>query len=238
MNQLKRLGASADLSRERFTMGENGAPEDQMVRAVTKVFVELYKQGLIYRAKRLVNWHPGLETAISDLEVENIEVNGHMWHLSYPIEGSDESHRRRHHPARDHARRHRRRRASRRRALQAPHRQVRDPAARRPPHPDRRRRIRRPGARLGRGEDHARRTTSTTSKSASASTRARSTSSRPAATINDNAPEEVPRPRPLRGAQADPRRPRSASASSITSRTRRSWCRTTRRPSSSSSSRT
>ncbi|QQR35258.1 valine--tRNA ligase [Devosia oryziradicis] len=85
MNQLKRLGASADFSRERFTMGENGVPDDQMVRAVTKVFVELHKRGLIYRAKRLVNWHPGLETAISDLEVENIEIKGHMWHLRYPL---------------------------------------------------------------------------------------------------------------------------------------------------------
>jgi valyl-tRNA synthetase len=85
MNQLKRLGASADYSRERFTMGEAGAPDDQMVRAVIKVFVELHKRGLIYRAKRLVNWHPGLETAISDLEVENIEVKGHMWHLRYPL---------------------------------------------------------------------------------------------------------------------------------------------------------
>ncbi len=85
MNQLKRLGASADYSRERFTMGEAGAPDDQMVRAVIKVFVELHKRGLIYRAKRLVNWHPGLETAISDLEVENIEIKGHMWHLRYPL---------------------------------------------------------------------------------------------------------------------------------------------------------
>ncbi|WEK06346.1 MAG: valine--tRNA ligase [Candidatus Devosia phytovorans] len=85
MNQLKRLGASADFSRERFTMGENGAPDDQMVQAVIKVFVELHKRGLIYRAKRLVNWHPGLETAISDLEVENIEIKGHMWHLRYPL---------------------------------------------------------------------------------------------------------------------------------------------------------
>ena len=85
MNQLKRLGASADFSREKFTMGERGQEDDQMVRAVTKVFVELHKRGLIYRAKRLVNWHPGLETAISDLEVENIEVKGHMWHLRYPL---------------------------------------------------------------------------------------------------------------------------------------------------------
>ncbi|MHA6299013.1 valine--tRNA ligase [Devosia sp. CAU 1758] len=85
MNQLKRLGASADFSREKFTMGERGEADDQMVRAVTKVFVELHKRGLIYRAKRLVNWHPSLETAISDLEVENIEVKGHMWHLRYPL---------------------------------------------------------------------------------------------------------------------------------------------------------
>jgi valyl-tRNA synthetase len=85
LNQLKRLGASADFSRERFTMGDRGEPGEQMVQAVTKVFVELYRRGLIYRAKRLVNWHPGLETAISDLEVENIEVKGNMWHLRYPL---------------------------------------------------------------------------------------------------------------------------------------------------------
>ena len=85
MNQLRRLGASADWSRERFTMGDRGQPDDQMVRAVIKVFVELHNRGLIYRAKRLVNWHPGLETAISDLEVENIEVKGNMWHLRYPL---------------------------------------------------------------------------------------------------------------------------------------------------------
>ncbi|MEO8883024.1 MAG: valine--tRNA ligase [Devosia sp.] len=85
INQLKRLGASADWSRERFTLGEHGGADDQMVRAVTKVFVDLYNKGLIYRDKRLVNWHPGLETAISDLEVENIEVAGHMWHVRYPL---------------------------------------------------------------------------------------------------------------------------------------------------------
>jgi valyl-tRNA synthetase len=79
LNQLKRLGASCDWSRERFTMDEG------LSRAVLKVFVELYKDGLIYRDKRLVNWHPGLQTAISDLEVENIDVNGHMWHLRYPL---------------------------------------------------------------------------------------------------------------------------------------------------------
>ncbi len=85
VNQLKRLGASADWSRERFTMDEG------LSAAVRKVFIELWKKGLIYRAKRLVNWHPGLETAISDLEVENIEVAGKMWHLSYPVEDSSET---------------------------------------------------------------------------------------------------------------------------------------------------
>ncbi|MGN6489483.1 MAG: valine--tRNA ligase [Devosia sp.] len=85
LNQLRRLGASADWSRERFTMDEG------LSEAVRKVFVGLYNKGLIYRAKRLVNWHPGLETAVSDLEVENIETNGKMWHLKYPIEGTDET---------------------------------------------------------------------------------------------------------------------------------------------------
>jgi len=85
LNQLRRLGASADWSRERFTMDEG------LSEAVRKVFVTLYNKGLIYRAKRLVNWHPGLETAVSDLEVENIETNGKMWHLKYPIEGTDET---------------------------------------------------------------------------------------------------------------------------------------------------
>ncbi|MCB9993737.1 MAG: valine--tRNA ligase [Hyphomicrobiaceae bacterium] len=83
LNQLRRLGASCDWSRERFTMDEG------LSRAVLKVFVGLYEKGLIYRAKRLVNWHPGLQTAISDLEVENIEVDGHMWHFKYPLEGGE-----------------------------------------------------------------------------------------------------------------------------------------------------
>ena len=80
-NQLKRLGASCDWSRERFTM------DDGLSQAVLKVFVELFKQGLIYRDKRLVNWDPKLITAISDLEVIQVEVNGHLWHFDYPIEG-------------------------------------------------------------------------------------------------------------------------------------------------------
>jgi valyl-tRNA synthetase len=77
--QLRRLGASCDWSRERFTMDEG------LSRAVTKVFVELHKQGLIYKDKRLVNWDPKLLTAISDLEVEQHEVKGHLWHLRYPL---------------------------------------------------------------------------------------------------------------------------------------------------------
>jgi valyl-tRNA synthetase len=76
INQLKRLGASCDWSREKFTMGENGAPDDQMVRAVTKVFVDLYNKGLIYKDKRLVNWDPHFQTAISDLEVVQVEKRG------------------------------------------------------------------------------------------------------------------------------------------------------------------
>src|SRR6476469_54462 len=79
--QLKRLGASCDWSRERFTMDEG------LSRAVRKVFVELYRQGLIYKDKRLVNWDPNLLTAISDLEVQQVEVKGHLWHIRYPLEG-------------------------------------------------------------------------------------------------------------------------------------------------------
>ncbi len=94
INQLKRLGASCDWSREAFTMsGAPGAPADvaggNFHDAVIKVFVEMYNKGLIYRGKRLVNWDPHFETAISDLEVENIEVDGHMWHFKYPLAGGE-----------------------------------------------------------------------------------------------------------------------------------------------------
>jgi valyl-tRNA synthetase len=82
--QLRRLGASCDWSRERFTMDEG------LSRAVLKVFVQLYREGLIYKDKRLVNWDPKLLTAISDLEVVQKEIKGHLWHLKYPIEGTDE----------------------------------------------------------------------------------------------------------------------------------------------------
>jgi valyl-tRNA synthetase len=81
VNQLKRLGASCDWSRERFTMDQG------LSRAVAKVFVELHRDGLIYKDKRLVNWDPKLLTAISDLEVQQIEVKGSLWYLRYPLEG-------------------------------------------------------------------------------------------------------------------------------------------------------
>jgi valyl-tRNA synthetase len=81
VNQLKRLGASCDWSRERFTMDEG------LSQAVLKVFVQLYKEGLIYKDKRLVNWDPKLLTAISDLEVIQVEGKGQMWHFRYPLDG-------------------------------------------------------------------------------------------------------------------------------------------------------
>jgi valyl-tRNA synthetase len=85
VNQLRRLGASCDWSRERFTLDEG------LSAAVRRVFVQLHKQGLIYRDKRLVNWDPHFQTAISDLEVEQKEVDGAYWHFAYPLEdGSGE----------------------------------------------------------------------------------------------------------------------------------------------------
>ena len=81
--QLRRLGASCDWANERFTMDEGFS------KAVIKVFVDLYNQGLLYRDKRLVNWDPHFKTAISDLEVESREVDGHMWHFKYPLAGGE-----------------------------------------------------------------------------------------------------------------------------------------------------
>ncbi len=80
-SQLRRLGATPDWDREAFTMDEN------LSKAVVKVFVQLYKDGLLYRDKRLVNWDPKFHSAISDLEVESREVKGHLWHIQYEIEG-------------------------------------------------------------------------------------------------------------------------------------------------------
>ncbi|MHA3978937.1 valine--tRNA ligase [Halovulum sp. GXIMD14794] len=96
VEQLKRLGASCDWDRNAFTMagaagdtrtGHENSPDFH--DAVLKVFVDLYEKGLIYRGKRLVNWDPHFETAISDLEVENIDVDGHMWHFKYPLAGGE-----------------------------------------------------------------------------------------------------------------------------------------------------
>ncbi len=82
--QLRKLGATPDWKRERFTMDEG------LSKAVLKAFVQLYREKLIYRDKRLVNWDPKLHTAISDLEVEQKEKKGHMWHIRYPVEGATE----------------------------------------------------------------------------------------------------------------------------------------------------
>ncbi|MGQ0444769.1 MAG: valine--tRNA ligase [Beijerinckiaceae bacterium] len=83
IQQLQRLGASCDWPRERFTL------DDGLSRAVVKVFVDLYKQGLIYKDKRLVNWDPKLQTAISDLEVVQVETKGHLWYFKYPVVDDD-----------------------------------------------------------------------------------------------------------------------------------------------------
>ncbi|MBL6428770.1 MAG: valine--tRNA ligase [Maritimibacter sp.] len=96
VEQLKRLGASCDWDRNAFTMaGADGDPRTghenspNFHDAVIKVFLDMYQKGFIYRGKRLVNWDPHFETAISDLEVENIEVQGHMWHFKYPLAGGE-----------------------------------------------------------------------------------------------------------------------------------------------------
>ncbi|MBL4807769.1 MAG: valine--tRNA ligase [Rhodobacteraceae bacterium] len=93
IDQLKRIGSSCDWSRNAFTMsGAPGAPageEGNFHDAVLKVFVDMYNKGQIYKGNRLVNWDPKFETAISDLEVENIEVDGHMWHFKYPLAGGE-----------------------------------------------------------------------------------------------------------------------------------------------------
>ncbi len=82
--QMKRLGASTDWIKEKFTMDEN------LVRGVTKVFIQLYEEGLIYRGKRLINWDPVLQTALSDLEVSTTEEKGSLWHMKYPISDSED----------------------------------------------------------------------------------------------------------------------------------------------------
>ncbi|WP_415238960.1 class I tRNA ligase family protein, partial [Seleniivibrio woodruffii] len=83
INQLKRLGCACDWERERFTMDEG------LSRAVRKVFVSLYKEGLIYRSDYIVNWCPRCHTALSDLEVEHEEIDGAFYHIYYPVKGTD-----------------------------------------------------------------------------------------------------------------------------------------------------
>ena len=83
ITQLKRLGASCDWERNRFTMDEG------FHEAVLKAFVDMYHKGLIYKGERLVNWDPHFQSAISDLEVENIEVDGQFWHVRYPLENDE-----------------------------------------------------------------------------------------------------------------------------------------------------
>ena len=106
IGQLKRLGASCDWERERFTMDEG------LSKAVREVFVSLYEEGLIYRDNRLINWCPRCHTALSDIEVEHEDKAGHLWHLRYPVVGSRRVPGGRHHPSGDHAGRYRRRRES------------------------------------------------------------------------------------------------------------------------------
>ena len=149
VEQFRRLGASLDYADERFTMDE------QYVRAVLRVFVALYEKGYVYRDSYMVNWDPGLRSAISDLEVEQRTRRGHALQDRLPARGRLRLDHDRDGAAGDDPRRHRDRGASGRRALHAPDRRARDPAARRPPAADHRRRVRRPRVRHGRAEDHA-----------------------------------------------------------------------------------
>ena len=83
INQLQRLGSSADWDRERFTMDEHGQ------KAVKEVFVRLYEKGYIYKGNRIINWCPVCKTSISDAEVEHIEMDGNFWHIKYPVAGEE-----------------------------------------------------------------------------------------------------------------------------------------------------
>ena len=116
--QIRRLGASCDWDRERFTL------DDGLSHAVREAFVRLYEKGLIYRGPRLINWSPGLKTAVSDLEVEYSEEPGTLYFFKYMLaDGIGRIHPGGHHPPRDHPGRYRRGRAPRRRALPEIHRQ-------------------------------------------------------------------------------------------------------------------
>ena len=150
IEQFKRLGATVDYDDERFTL------DDAYVRAVMKVFVDLYDKDLIYRDHYLVNWDPGSRSAISDLEVEDREVTDTLFHIAYPLEDALGRDRGRHRAPGDDAGRHRGRGAPRRRALPPPHRQHGGAAPRRAPPDDHRRRVRQARLRHRRAEDHAR----------------------------------------------------------------------------------
>ena len=153
--QEKLMGFSLDWARERFTMDERSN------RAVREAFVQLYEEGLIFRAKRMINWDPGSETVVSDLEVDTVEENGSLWSIKYPIVGGGEDHRR-DDAARDDARRHRGRGPREGRALPRVSRQGGRAAADRPADPDRadrhhprRQGVARSGVRLRCGEGDA-----------------------------------------------------------------------------------
>ena len=148
VGQLRRLGYSVDWSRERFTL------DPGLSAAVAEAFVRLHEQGLIYRGEYLVNWCPASGSAVSDLEVEMKEMEGHLWHFRYPLSGGPGRRRHRppgggHHPPRDDAGRHGRGRASRRSPLRRPGGPHPHPAAGGPGDSDRGRRARGSGLRNG-----------------------------------------------------------------------------------------
>jgi hypothetical protein len=232
LQQKRRLGDSCDWSRERFTMDEGCS------RAVQLVFIKLYEQGLVYRGDYLVNWDPENGTAISDEEVDNVERDGHLWYIKYPLaDGSREvvqiATTRPEtmladtavavHPEDE--------------RYAAPHRPERHPPADEPGDPDHRRRLRQDGLRRRRAEGHP-------------GPRQERLRDRQAARTRDHLGDRAGRhdqrewgrlrgPRPVRGAPAGGRRPRGAGAAGEGSRTSRtpSPSPPARRPSSSPSSR-
>ena len=150
VEQYKRLGASCDYETERFTF------DDDYAAAVTRVFVALFDKGLIYRDNYLVNWDPGSRSAISDLEVHEVEVTDTLYRIAYPLADGVGRGRRGHRPPGDDARGHGGRREPRRSPLRAPGRPPGDPPARRAPPRDHRRRLREDGFWERCPQDHAR----------------------------------------------------------------------------------
>ena len=151
LDQMRRLGDGVDWTRERFTMDAG------LSRAVQTIFKQLYDDGLIYRAERIINWCPRDLTALSDIEVDHVGRAGRAGLDPVRRPGRRRrADRRRHNSRRDDVGRHRGRSASRRRSVPPPGRKHRRPAAHQPAHPDRRRRARRPELRHRRGEGHAR----------------------------------------------------------------------------------